>query len=305
MSAALVQGAGMMLVAMATSSMLSAWLYTPFRRAARRLSPSSRSLATLCYALIAPTVVIITALIQFTPWIAQMPILPHCHDGVCGQHSPLVTVQSAGSAALLALAGMFATLCIIGAMRALLLAQQRLRTLFALGQNKTDHARLIVDTNHLFAWCCGLLRPRIVLSRGLLEALTNEELQVVLTHEEAHAARFDNLRNLAARWSTVLWPASVRTRICQDLADANERACDAAVRNRLRDSNLLQRVLGLLTSENCSPERFLPGGDDVAHTRSAAPAGLMLASLGLLQLIVASAASHAVIEVASQIGGAG
>ncbi len=305
MSATMVQSAGVMLVAMAMSSMLSAWLYTPFRRAVGNLSPSSRSLVTFCYALTAPTVVIITAFMQFTPWIEQMPVLPHCHDGVCDQHSPLITAQSAGSVALLALAGVLSTVCLIGAIRALLLAHQRLRTLFALGRPSADQARLIVDTNHLFAWCCGLLRPRIVLSRGLVETLTEEELQVVLAHEEAHAARFDNLRNLSARWSTVLWPTSARKRIREDLADDNERACDAAVLSRVGDQGVLQRVARLVTGPHASTERFHWSGYSATNAASPAPAGFALVSLCMLQLIIASAASHALIEVVVQIGGAG
>lgn len=305
MSATLAQGAGMMLVAMATSSILSAWLYAPFRRAARQLSPASRSLGTLCYALIAPTVVMITAFIQFTPWIAQMPILPHCHDGVCGQHSPLISAQSAGGAALIALAGMLITICLIGATRALLLAQRRLRTLFALSNPSTGQDLLIVDTNHLFAWCCGLLRPRIVLSRGLIDTLTEEELQVVLAHEAAHAERLDNLRNLSAQWSTVLWPTAARKRIREDLADDNERACDAAVLSRVRDQGVLQRVVKLVTRPHASTERLHWTSDSVADAASPAPTGFALVSLCVLQLVVASAASHALIEVAAQIGGVG
>jgi hypothetical protein len=44
------------------------------------------------------------------------------------------------------------------------------------------------------AFCYGLLRPRICLTSGLIEALSLAELEAVLRHERHHARRFDPLR---------------------------------------------------------------------------------------------------------------
>jgi beta-lactamase regulating signal transducer with metallopeptidase domain len=48
------------------------------------------------------------------------------------------------------------------------------------------------------AFCGGLLRPRIYLSRGLVELLTLEELEAVLRHERHHLTRRDPLRYFVA-----------------------------------------------------------------------------------------------------------
>ena len=48
------------------------------------------------------------------------------------------------------------------------------------------------------AFCFGLLRPRICVSLGLIETLTDAELRAVLLHEDHHRRRFDPLRGLAA-----------------------------------------------------------------------------------------------------------
>ena len=51
----------------------------------------------------------------------------------------------------------------------------------------------------VFAWTVGIRRPLIVVSQGLRESLPLEELEVVLAHEEAHAAGHDNLLLLVSR----------------------------------------------------------------------------------------------------------
>src|SRR2546430_1444798 len=56
----------------------------------------------------------------------------------------------------------------------------------------------VVATGEAFAVTHGLLRPRILLSTGLVEALDTAELTAVLVHERHHLARRDPLRLLAA-----------------------------------------------------------------------------------------------------------
>jgi Zn-dependent protease with chaperone function len=56
----------------------------------------------------------------------------------------------------------------------------------------------MVDAAVPFAFCRGILRPRIYVSTGLEKLLTTEELDAVLAHEEVHARRRDPLRVLAA-----------------------------------------------------------------------------------------------------------
>lgn len=57
------------------------------------------------------------------------------------------------------------------------------------------------------AFCVGLLRPRVVVSAGLLERLEREEQVAVLCHELAHARRREPLKCLLARMAarTFFW----------------------------------------------------------------------------------------------------
>lgn len=48
------------------------------------------------------------------------------------------------------------------------------------------------------AFCTGLFRPRIYLSTGLLNTLSDKELKAVLLHEAYHCRRYDPLRTLLA-----------------------------------------------------------------------------------------------------------
>jgi Zn-dependent protease with chaperone function len=59
----------------------------------------------------------------------------------------------------------------------------------------------------VYAFCGGLLRPRIYLSRGLLELLDADETEAVLAHERHHLRRRDPLRFFASNLLTLLAPA--------------------------------------------------------------------------------------------------
>ena len=54
------------------------------------------------------------------------------------------------------------------------------------------------DESHVYAFCGGLVGPRIYVSRGLVELLTETELEAVLRHEQHHLIRHDPLRYFAS-----------------------------------------------------------------------------------------------------------
>lgn len=47
------------------------------------------------------------------------------------------------------------------------------------------------DANDVYAYCQGLIKPQIHLSKGLLEFLSPEKLDIVILHEKAHIKRLD------------------------------------------------------------------------------------------------------------------
>jgi len=66
-----------------------------------------------------------------------------------------------------------------------------------------DHT-IVVKTDVPIAFCFGQLRPRICISTGLADTLTNSELKAVLLHEDQHRLRRDPLRGLLAESVAVL-----------------------------------------------------------------------------------------------------
>lgn len=93
----------------------------------------------------------------------------------------------------------------------------------------------IVASKRPFSVTAGLARSGIWVSAALAEALSEEELHVVLMHERAHLERRDPLRRAAAAaFSFPLWP-SVRRAVLSELALASEQACDEEAGRQLGD----------------------------------------------------------------------
>lgn len=62
------------------------------------------------------------------------------------------------------------------------------------------------------AFCVGLIRPRVIVSTGLLERLEREEQEAVVWHEATHARNYEPLKCLLARLatSTFFWVPALR-----------------------------------------------------------------------------------------------
>jgi beta-lactamase regulating signal transducer with metallopeptidase domain len=79
----------------------------------------------------------------------------------------------------------------------------------------------------------GILRPVVLLPEGLIERLSPEELQAVLTHEIAHLHRHDNLTAaIHMIVETVFWFFPLTWWLGGRLNVERERACDEAVLSR-------------------------------------------------------------------------
>jgi Zn-dependent protease with chaperone function len=66
----------------------------------------------------------------------------------------------------------------------------------------------VVDGSTPFLTLAGIVRPRLVISRSIVDALSQEELSVVLSHERAHRTSRDNLKRLCiflAPWMMPFW----------------------------------------------------------------------------------------------------
>jgi len=100
-----------------------------------------------------------------------------------------------------------------------------------------------LDSPAASAFCAGLLRPRVFVTRGMVAALADEELEAVLVHEAEHARRRDPLRRLVGRAAAdvLFWLPLVGWWTRHRLEDA-ELAADRAVIDRVGRSPLARAL---------------------------------------------------------------
>jgi Zn-dependent protease with chaperone function len=124
----------------------------------------------------------------------------------------------------------------------------------------------VLATGAPLALSLGALRPRIVVSAGLVQALEPASLAVLLEHERAHVRRRDALRTLLARALSLPHLPRVRRALLAELALATERACDEAAARRSGDRlRVAETILAV--------ERLMQGAPSAAALALAASFG--------------------------------
>jgi len=118
-------------------------------------------------------------------------------------------------------------------------------------------ARVVcLDDAARYAYCAGLLAPRVYVSLGTVRALRGRELEAVLWHEGHHLRQRDPLRALVARAFAVIFVAAP---VISELADrfevASELEADRAVLRAQRTSRWIAgALLALGRTEPASPQ---------------------------------------------------
>lgn len=94
---------------------------------------------------------------------------------------------------------------------------------------------LVPDPQPL-SYATGFVRTRVVVSTGLVDTLTDEELEAVLAHEEGHVVRRDNLVILIANAAAMAFALVPGVRGCYaGLRRNQELAADLFARERVGD----------------------------------------------------------------------
>jgi Zn-dependent protease with chaperone function len=167
----------------------------------------------------------------------------------------------------------------------------------------------MIESPESFSFAYGALRPRVVVSRGLLEALSEPELDAVLEHESYHVRNLDPLKVVVARALTAalfLLPAlgDLRSRYLagRELA-ADRRALEA--RGRAPLAGALLKVVGGPEWPELSTAAAIGGGQlldaritqlEVGHEPAIGGVSrrlLVLSALGAVVLTASAAASIA------------
>ena len=265
---------GLVLGAAVSVAVSVAWPLLRSRVAGWHAADRARILAALLTAPVAvPAGLVLVAL---APGLLGLfvPALDHCH--LHPEHPHLCVVHGMGldPAPLVLALGAVALLAGVLGLRALGSAIVQVRPLRALAPSAQDALSPRVDqveSVRPVACTYGLLRPRTLISTGLLERLGPEQVAAVVAHEREHARRRDPLRVLVARLaSRTLWP-SVRRAMLDDLVLSAEQACDERAADQLGDRVAVAETI-------LAVERLVSGADTTAAPAAAGMAGGSLAA---------------------------
>jgi hypothetical protein len=139
---------------------------------------------------------------------------------------------NAAAAVLLALAALGAAVLIVtvrAGWRQLRGHRRLIRALPVGGALHGHRAVVVVDVAAPLAFCAGWLRPRVYVSTGVLEQLSDRELRAVLAHEQHHGALRDPLRLAVSRvLCQALFFLPVLRSLHDRYADVAELRADAA-----------------------------------------------------------------------------
>ena len=220
-------------------SAISAFGYSMVSRLFSKAPAYSASTLSFCYGIIPVLASVTVAIMLLQPHWAELLFHEHCHGDVCGPHVPDVSDTTAGvlfaAAAALIVA---ATAYLIGlqAWR----NRRRQGTLRTLANEVTPDQWSRIPGAMPLAFTGGLLRPHIYVSEGMVDAVSEGELQLLLRHEQSHMRHRDPLRRFILNWSTRLWPRHLRQRFLADHALLCEQRADYdAVHYAGREGELL------------------------------------------------------------------
>lgn len=311
----IIELASLWIAVLTIASLLSAICYAAFRRLSRKCRPEASSRLLLAYGVLPPIVAGAVLFVLMHPALSGMLVPPHCHGGACHSHVPVVTVASPGGLLFVAGGAAVFVLGVLACLFGLHGGRRWLRTLTAFSRPPREAHCRVIESPERLAWCCGLVRPTIFVSRGLLESLSPAEVAAVLAHEQAHASRRDNLRSFALYWATMLWPRGAKRRVRLDMSDAAELACDSAAA-RTGGKDLITSAIETLQAgyaprtsvrqaafgASNAAERVLAlaGGD--THPMNDRHAWIALAVLWVAQVTTITGASHYFVEWVVKLG---
>ena len=127
-------------------------------------------------------------------------------------------------------------------------------TLIRTGSTSPHEGSVVLDAGSAMCITAGLLRPRVLVSRGLLGLLTPAQQQALFAHEHSHAQRRDALSRLLARFLSRAYPSALRHSLLEQLELAAEQACDEAAAASVGDRLLVaDTILTMQRVSNRTP----------------------------------------------------
>lgn len=242
-----------------------------------------------------------------------VPELDHCsvhddgHAHLCFIHLPRVPLSLPAPLLLV-----FATSYVLGRWAlwgvSVFRSARLLRALISTGV-PTGEDVTVVETSGVVCMAAGLLRPRVLVSRGLLNALGEDGQAVVFEHERAHICRRDALVASLVRLWVPLHVPGVGSWLLREIEIAAEQACDEETGARIGDrTRVAEAILAVERLAQSAPAAAAPLGavgfgdcavvrrvesllGEPGAPRSLRAVGLAL-SLGVAAILLGSSALH-------------
>jgi Zn-dependent protease with chaperone function len=213
------------------SSVLFSLIYAGYRSIVLQTSLNNRSIFILSFAGAALFTSIFSSLILVFPSLSGHIIFEHCHQNDCLAHHPTLDDFSVWGNVIIATSVVVVLIVIlvivhrISALGHQLAILKHVSSLNKIKQVGSLQYR-VIESRDVFAWCAGLRKPEVFVSRGLLEKSTQEQLNIVLAHEHCHLQQRDNLRKFALYWLTLFWLPSQKKQIVADFNHSIEAYSD-------------------------------------------------------------------------------
>jgi Zn-dependent protease with chaperone function len=174
----------------------------------------------------------------------------------------------------------------------------------------TSRGYYLLPTEEPQAFVLGLIHPRVYLSQGLFDAVTDDELTVVLAHEQAHVERHEPLRRALASLGLLFHLPGIARTLERELTRTQEITADATAARRVGDPMRVAEALarlGRLRSARRAAVEFSSGHLEIRvrelldpRPRIAGPSrstlGVILAVLCLVSLLAAHPL-HALVQM--------
>lgn len=213
------------------------WLVNPFViKWVTKFNPQSRLILLRSFGALPLTGALVIGAMISIPALSHSSTLPidHCHgsSGCMGSPAPhMITINE------LAIVG--ATLCLfLWAFLAALMQWWRSQKLLERIE-ATSHSMLtsniqLIETDLPLAFSLGIFRPSAVLSTGLVNSLSSQQLHIVCTHEGVHAQFRDGLYKWLLRFMCTFHYPNVKRIILKEHALSLELRADQQVARSTR-----------------------------------------------------------------------
>jgi Peptidase family M48 len=291
---------------MTTAALLAALGCVAFALAGPRLARRLRPAAATCALTVGAVVTAATSLLVIAElaaaWIAQLPEIVDLGPWSAAKlraGSPIPADAAIGCIALIVAAmGHFGVT-----------GWRRLRALAAVHRccQKLPAAAtglVVLDSERPDAFATPLPSGRIVVTTGLLRALSAEERRTLLAHERSHLSHHHAwwvlATDLAAAANPLLWWTAREVRRSVERWADEDAAAD--VGNRALTARTIARVALLMNAAHAAPALAATGGDVPARVRAllaAPPRRRLLPAVAIAGIVALSVASGVTEQVAA------